>query len=431
MSNYAAMIAKIDRVEPIQKADRIQVAYVLGEPVIVSKDWGVGKVGVFFAPDTQLSEEFCKANNLFRDATKNADPEKTGFFETNRKVRAQPFQGVKSCGFFAALDCLDWTGHTQEHAIGDKFEVLNGHQICKKFINERTLRAQGNNQQKQAKKNFAPNFKEHVDTDQFKYNLHQIKAGCVISIQSKKHGTSFRVSNTKVAKELPRWQQLINKVFPVFPEYEWKSVAGTRRVVLKPDESDKTGFHGSEAYRFEVLEALKPHLSRGMTMYGEIVGFVNGKPIMGVHDMTKLKDPEYTKKYGKTTTYAYGCNEGQYDFFVYRITLTTDDGLSIDLTQHQLLEFCKNRGIKHTLDLVEPFVYDGDSEKLSALVEYHTERPDVLTEDPTDPRHIAEGVIVRCDYHGLTPKFFKSKSKAFRVLEGIFKEDNVDEEDAS
>jgi hypothetical protein len=95
MSNYSAFIAKIDRVEPIEKADKIHVAYVLVEPVIVSKEWGVGKVGVFFAPDTQLSVEFCANNNLYRDAEKNSDKTKKGFFENNRRVRAQPFLGIK------------------------------------------------------------------------------------------------------------------------------------------------------------------------------------------------------------------------------------------------------------------------------------------------------------------------------------------------
>lgn len=431
MSNYSAFIAKIDRVEPIKGADKIQVAYVLGEPTIVSKDWVVGKVGVFFAPDTQLSEEFCFHNNLYRDSEKNSDKTKKGFFENNRKVRAQPFLGVKSCGFFADLSSLDWVGNPHELKVGDKFEVLHNKKICEKYINEKTKKAIGASNTKQAKKNFAPLFKEHVDTDQFKYNINSIRKGCLISVQAKVHGTSFRVSNTLTEVELPKWKQLINKIYPVFPTMEWQCIAGTRRVVLKPYEEEKQGFHGSESYRFEVLEALKPHLSKGMTMYGEIMGFVNGKPIMGTHDVTKLKDQDCVKKYGKSITYAYGCNEGQYKFFVYRITLTSDDGLSIDFTQEQLLEFCRNRGIPHTFDIIEPFVYDGNSDKLLELVESLTEREDVLTEDYIDPRHISEGVIVRCDYGGLTPKFFKSKSKRFRILEGIFKEDNVDAEDAS
>lgn len=43
-----AIIAKIDRVIDIPGADNIQVGVVLGESVIVSKERGVGKVGVLF-----------------------------------------------------------------------------------------------------------------------------------------------------------------------------------------------------------------------------------------------------------------------------------------------------------------------------------------------------------------------------------------------
>lgn len=74
---YKAIIAKIDRVNAIQGADRIQTAYVLGEQVIVSKDWQPGKNGVLFPADAQLSEDFCKNNNLYRDSDKNKDKNKS------------------------------------------------------------------------------------------------------------------------------------------------------------------------------------------------------------------------------------------------------------------------------------------------------------------------------------------------------------------
>jgi hypothetical protein len=58
-----------------------------------------------------------------------------------------------------------------------------------------------------------------------------------------------------------------------------------------------------------------------------------------------------------------------------------------------------------------------------------TERPDVLCEDYTDPSHINEGVIIRCDGGSTTPVFLKSKSFYFKVLEGIAQELEPDIED--
>lgn len=432
MSNYKAFIAKIDKVIEIPGANNVHVAKVLGESVIVAKSWQEGFVGVFFPAGTQLSLTYCENNNLHRDAQLNLDKEKTGFFDANRKVRAQPFLKVKSEGFFAALDSLAYTGSDISLLkVGDTFEELNGVKIAEKFINPKTQRAIGNANQKKVKKVTVPHFFEHVETAQFKQAIHNIEEGDLVSIQTKKHGTSGRYSYTKVLIELPKWKQLINKVLPVFPEYKWDYVAGTRRTVLMTPE--KAGFHGSEAFRFQVLEALKPYMVKGMTIYCEIVGFANGKPIMQPQSTTGLKDKKVSKKYGDTVIYKYGCLEGTHDFHIYRITFTTESGETIDFTQAQLVEWCQARGIKPSHDLVKPFIYDGDSEKLLALVEQLTEREDVLTEDYHDPSHISEGVIIRVDRKTLTPLFLKSKSFRFKVLEGIAqeKEENVDLEDIS
>lgn len=432
MSDYVGIVTKIDTVQPIEGADRIQIAYVLGEPVIVSKELDVGYVGIFFPPDTQLSEKFLSNNNLYRNSDNNSDKNQKGFFEENGRVRAQPFLGVKSCGYFTSLESLSYTGFDYSTLqLGNRIEEINGDVIAKKYINPRTKKAQGNANTKARKKVETPLFHEHVDTDQFKYHAERIPVGAIVSIQAKAHGTSGRASHTLVKRPLKWYQRWLNKLYPFFSGEAWEYVTGTRRVVLKSQDADKDGFHGSEAFRFEILEQLKPHLERGVTVYYEILGYANGKPIMGTHDVTKLKDKAFTDKYGKTITYNYGNRTDQYSFFVYRVTLTTPDGQEVDLTQPQLKHWCETRGIPSTLDLVEPFVYDGNVFELRKLVEQLTERDDVLTEDYRDANHISEGVIVRVDGQNLIPKFYKNKSRAFRILEGIFKEDNVDLEDAS
>lgn len=57
---HKAIIAKISAVEEIPGADKIHLATVLGEKVVVSKEWGVDHIGVFFPVDVQLSEEYCR-----------------------------------------------------------------------------------------------------------------------------------------------------------------------------------------------------------------------------------------------------------------------------------------------------------------------------------------------------------------------------------
>lgn len=431
MSNYACVIAKVDAVFPIEKADNIQIAKVLGETVVVGKYVGVGDIGVFFRAGTQLSEAYATNNNLYRDVTKNFDATQSGFFEDSRRVRAQPFLKVKSEAYFAALQSLNFAGDISTLKLGDSFEEFNEVKICNKYISEATQRMMSTKGNKPSSKNkkirVVPYFEEHVQTNHFNSNLHNITAGDLVSIQSKRHGTSFRVGYNKVIKTLTGWKAFIQKFIPVFVTETYELTVGTRRVVLNNPEAD--GFHGSEAYRFEVAEELTPYLQKGMSIYGEIVGYVNGKPIMEPHKISKLKDKLYTKKYGDEIVYKYGALENTYKFHIYRITLTTEDGTSVDFTQHQVVEWCKNRGLEPAYDVVKPFIYDGDEEALKLLVSNLTERPEALTEDYHDASHISEGVIIRVDRGTNTPLFLKSKSYAFRVLEGHV--EAADPEDAA
>lgn len=426
--SHKAIVATVNKVEPIQGADKIHLGYVLGEKVVISKDWNVGYIGIFFKADLQLSEEFVFENSLSRNSEKNKDSTKTGFFESNRRVRVQPFLKVRSEGFFTSLEAINYTGvHISELPVGYEFDELNGKKICCKYVSEESKEKSLNaNKQKQAKKDFAPLFKKHVDSEQFKHYAHTIPEGALLSFHAKVHGTSARYSYTETLVELPEWKRKVNYYSEKFlgqevfkEEKKWEIIVGTRNVVLKPQQKDKEGFHGSEAFRYEVAEMLAPFMVKGMTIYGEIAGFANSKSIMPSHETKSTKDKKFTKKYGEKVTYTYNCKEHEYRFHVYRITYQTVDGESIDFTDQQIKAWCEARGILSTIDIYPQFVYDGDIEKLSELVEQLTERPDCLTEDYIDPSHPSEGIIVRVDYDGLTPKFFKNKSYYFKVMESI------------
>lgn len=446
MSKHLARIAKIDKTVPLQGADKIQTIVVFGFEVIASKDLKEGDIGVFFeASDTQLSKDYCSNNNLFRDASKNVDPEKKGYIEDNRKLRVTKFGkfGAKSEGLFMPISSLSFTNaDLTALKLGDSFDELNGVKICEKFINEKTRNLSLSKKVK-IKRFETPLLKEHQDTEQLVYFINSIKEGSLITITHKAHGTSFRVANTPLIRnipdeKLPFGYRLWNKIVPqkyriVKREEKYECVAGTRRVVLMPEDSNKEGFHGTEKYRFDVLDALSPYLEKNMTIYGEIVGYVNGVPVMGTHDVTKLNDPKFTQKYGKSIVYKYGCIEGTFKFLIYRISLTNPEGVEQDFTWPQVVNWCQKRNFVPVLQVHKPFFYDGDSEKLISLVKNLAEREDVLCEDYMDSSHVNEGVVIRVDNDKLVPDFYKYKTFPFKVMEGIAKlnEDFVDTEDAS
>jgi hypothetical protein len=434
--SYKAFITKVQKVIPIQGADNIQSAIVLGNQVVVGKAVKVGDLGLFFPADCQLSEDFCKYNNLYRDSSKNIEPLKQGFFDSNRRVRCQPFMKVKSEGYFCGLESLDIFDKLLEFKDGQSFDKIGDSEVCRKYISLQTQRKL-NNQAKNGKKIKAietPLFSKHVDTDQFDYYVNKVPTGALLSFHAKVHGTSARMSHTKVVKQPHSLLEKVLNHFNMFKAESWEYIVGTRNVTLYEHETDKEGFHGSEQFRFDAMEQVKPYLEKGMTIYAELSGYANGSPIMGKHDVTKLRDKAYTKKYGKVIDYSYGCTEEATRLDIYRISYTNESGVQLDYTHPQMKAWCNKYDLNCSMEVAASYIYSGTPHAKKKLIKQMTElsdRPEVLTEDYYDPSHINEGVVLRVDYDGLIPKFYKKKSYAFKVLEGIFKEDNVDVEDAS
>lgn len=428
--NNQAIIARVTEVQEIPNATNVHVAIVLGEFCVTSKNVQKGDIGILFPEGLQLSEEYVYENNLSRKSDNNKDKNKTGFFEESRRVRAQPFLKVRSTALFMPVESIAYTGAPIESlSVGTQFDELDGHKICQKYMNAATLKAARQGTAKAQKKNLTPDFFEHVETAQFKHVAGQIPEGSLIYFHAKKHGTSGRTAHTKIFLDLPWWKRAINKLAPVFPEWGWDFATGTRRVVLKSQDAE--GFHGSEKFRHEITEKLKAFLPQGMTAYYEIVGFVNGGSIMPSHSVATLKDKAFTKKYGDTVTYKYGCQQDQYKFHIYRLTMLGADGVTRDLSQAALEHWCSERELPYTLEVHPKMVYNGDEMQLRSLVEELTERPEVLCEDYEDAGHVSEGIVLRIETVKDVPMFVKSKSYAFRVMEGIASVTEVDTEDAA
>lgn len=420
---HQAIISRVEKIIPIDGADKVQIALVLGEYCVVGKDVEEGHFGVLFPADLQLSEEYCRINNLHRDSELNSDKTKKGFFDKNRKVRAQKFLKVNSTAYFTSLDSLSYTGVSVFEPMF-KFNDIGEFHICKRFESEEVLRKKSNVANSNARKpSEAPLFLKHKDTEQFAHNVFKIPVGALLSFHAKAHGTSGRYSLLPVVKTLPKWKRLINTMIPVFPTEVYEHLVGSRNVVLRNPE--KPGFHGSESFRFSIMEELKPHLQKGMCLYVEIVGSVNGKSVMPPHNIKELKSKEYLAKYGESITYLYNCKNHEFKFFIYRITMTGTDGEIYEFPQKHLEKWCQDRGIAHTTEIHPQVVYDGNEDALKDLVIKLTERPEVLTEDYVDGSHISEGIIIRID-SGEGTSFMKSKSIAFKIMEGTLKVDDIE-----
>ena len=444
---YCAYITTIKELRKHSNADRLQCATIFGNNVIVDLSYIEGQRVIYFPTDGQLSEEFANDNNLVRkkdDAGNNIggylDPDK-------RNITALKLRGEKSDGLVLPVEVLSKYVDINTLKDGEQITMLNGHEICKKYIPRSNHRQSGGantgNRTRKKKVPVAPLFSEHADTEQLAYNLSAFKPNDEIEITLKMHGTSQRTGYLPVFKRYKR--NLLDRILrrDGTPIYDWGYVSGTRRTVL---ENFDGGYYGSNEFREAHSKFFEGKLMKGESVYYEVVGFTHtGTPIMASCNNKKLNDKEFVKQYGEETVFSYGClpdtgwkdiqtdNEiPQSDIYVYRMTMTNEDGFVVEYTPDFMRYRCEQMGAK-CVPVFDKFVIPEDIENIGFETdegyEYKTagEYVKEIAEqyyDGTDPigkTHIIEGVVVLIINR---PKFtaYKHKNFNFKVLEGIIKD---------
>lgn len=412
---HKAIIAKI-QTSPHPNADRLQVGIVCNETVVCGLDVPNETLGVYFPCELQLSEEFAVVNDLIRRKNPDGSPA-GGMFDPNRRVRCQTIRGVKSNGFWIELKALTkMGGDPSKLKEGDMIDKWAGKPLCNKYIPKGVGRGTGRNKGKiktQGKYSYV--FPEHKDTDQFRYFIKNIKVGDKIVVSSKLHGSSQRVARNYEIRPLKWWEKIINKFVPI-DNKKVTILNGTRRVVLNNKGSNGGGFH-PEKMREKAAARITPYLEDFMQVYFEVVGWENeSTTIMPAHSLDKTNDKEAKKLYKDPILYTYGCPQGEFDVYVYRIAYVLPDGKTVDMPWDNVVKWCNHHKIKY-VPFVDRFTFDGDYDNLLKKVEFLASGP-----DPIDPRHPKEGVCVRID--GIEWKCYKEKNWLFKVLEGIAKEND-------
>jgi hypothetical protein len=457
---YTAFVTRLKNLHKHPNADRLQIGECFGNAIIVSMEYEDNQLGIYFPSDGQLSAEFAEANNLLRkkdEAGNNIggymDPDK-------RNVTAIKLRGEKSDGLFLPLTSLESFGDISTLNEGDRIDVFNGHDICKKYVPRTQTRRGGvsdGNRTRKHKVPVAPLFNEHADTEQLAYNLGAFKPGDEIEITLKMHGTSQRTGYLPTLKGYKRTilDRLLRREGK--PIYDWGYVSGTRRTVLNDFEG---GYYGSNEFREAHSKMFEGKLWKGETAYYEVVGFTHtGAPIMATCSNKKLNDKDFVKQYGEETVFSYGCSPEafiserhigidtieevtvsnpipQSDIYVYRMTMTNEDGDVVEYTPDFMRYRCEQMGIK-TVQVfykgIVPNQYLAPPSEEQREVGYLNggELPigDWVKEkaeefydgpDPVGKNHIREGVVVRIINR---PKFtaFKHKNWFFKALEGIVK----------
>lgn len=411
---YCGYIVELHDLRKHNNADRLQCVNVFGNNIIVDLSYKEGQKVVFFPIDGQLSQEYAEKNNLLRK--KDAEGNNIGGYldPDKRNIKALRMRGEKSEGLVMPIETLSDYTDIDSLNVGDKITSLNGHLICEKYIPKKSGSAYSgtNKKSRKVKINNFPLFKEHVDTEQLAYNQNAFKPGDRCTITLKLHGTSARTTNSLEIKEGKRkwYQKLIKKKPPIIKE--WKMVSGTRRTIL---DSYNGGYYGSNAFRKPWHDFFKDKLEKGETVYYEIVGWVDkNTPIMPIGNNKKLQDKELRKLYGDKMVFSYGCDEGINDVYVYRMTMTNEDGYVVEYPDWFMRLRCEQMGVK-CVPLFEKFTFTTWDDLMQRVEKYY-DGP-----DPIGQTHVREGVVVRIENK---QKFtaFKHKNFTFKVVEGLIKD---------
>lgn len=344
--NYVGSVVEIKTLRPHTNADRLQIANIYGNSVIVGIDTKIGDVGFFFPLESQLQPKFLHENNLYREKRNNEDRNKAGFFEDHGRVKAVKLRGEKSEGIFIPRSGGE---------VGKDFDTINDELVVKKYVIKelRTPGTPGSKSDKKVVKKFdriiENQFRLHVDTSQLKKNIHQLEQDDIIGVHYKKHGTSWVVGNVLTKREL-NWKEKLAKWVGIPVQEETYDIIYSSRKVIKNKhlntELKNDGFYNYDLWAdiAKELNDISP-IPKGYTLYGEAVGYLpDGKAIQKGYD--------------------YGCKPGEHKVYIYRITITNPDGKVVELDDTQIEQYCAKNGYNYA----DTFLFYGSVLELFTIV---------------------------------------------------------------
>lgn len=400
--NYCAIVVSLPSVRySLNGLDNLEGVSILGYNVIVSK--GSNGLGILFTAETELSDEYCFENNLYREDSRtgnlNKDKSSKGYLEKNRRIKAIKFKGNISNALFMPLNSLSYTGIDIDLLKeGDEFDVLNGYEICRKYeiaVKENQNKKVVDRGFVRADKKFMP---EHIDTDNFFKNWEKISPERTVIVTQKLHGTSIRIANTLVNRKLSIVERLAKFFGAKIQEMEYTYLYGSRKVIKDANNPNQNHYYDTDIWTNEGRK-LDGILPENYIVYGELVGWTpDGKPLQ--------------------KGYTYGLPQGKCELYIYRITNINPRGIMTDLSWEQIKEFCSNNGLKHVPELIKLPMYSLTMNDFKGIKEFL----DVRYFDKLHGGYrnsiwlgendlVDEGVCVRAE--GLIPKILKAKSPLF------------------
>lgn len=360
-----------------------------------------------------------------------------GFFNKNGRVRSIRLGGVQSMGYLFTLDELAKYNPNVKNVslnqyVGEDFDTIEDKLFIKAYVPFVPERRQTSKVEKRNKKieqfdrMVKGEFSFHYDTAPLPKCIGRLKPSDVVTITSKLHGTSLICGklHVKTPIKLPFYKWIWNKFVDLtglfkahrITDYtiEYGNVTSSRTVIKNQyiNKNVTGGYYGVDVWS-EYGNLIYPFLSEGMTIYGEIIGYLTGS------------DKMIQKNYD------YGCNKGENKLMIYRITTTNEDGSKKEWNVTEVKEWTENLVKEHpeiadrihVIDLLYHGTLVDLYPDLSLMEHWHENVLETMRNDKehfymekNDPicknKVPFEGVVLRIDDDELA-EAFKLKCKKF------------------
>lgn len=351
--NYLSKIVNITnfRQHSDPQVNKLKCCTVDGFNIITGIDSEPG-LYVYFPALSQINGDFLSYANLYRHKELNKDPEQSGMFEDNGRVKAIRLRGEISEGFILPITILEnyivSVTNKEVNGIkeGTEFDAVE-HEgkefwISKKYVAKRTYTPSpsGSRQSKKVPKGLDKiidtQFRFHYDTTLIKKCPHVITPDTLIQMSYKIHGTSG-ISAYVLCKQDLSWRQKIAKWLTgeEFNKYDY--IYASRTVIKNQFYNNNVGggYYGCDVWA-EADKVVRPCLAKGQTAYYEIVGYLpTGRGIQAPFDYGCVPPKE-----GEVYTH-----EKHFKVRIYRVTYTNPDGKVYEYTPRQVQQWCALVGL--------------------------------------------------------------------------------------
>lgn len=302
----------------------------------------MSKTTVYTNLKKQVEDTVKSGADIIADVKKHC-----GFFNKYGRVRCLTLKNTPSFGvLFAPEDLFKYDSTVTmadiEAYIDQEFDTVNGDLFVKVFVPPMPEDKSGTKGKKNKAQSKIKRFDRmldgefffHYGTSQLNKDIQFLRPDDVVDISKKIHGTSVVIGKVHVKNliKLPFCQRMWNKFVDATNLFRSKRIKDfevgygpvySSRTVIKNryiNQSAGEGYYKSDIWS-EYGDIIYPYLEDGMTVYGEICGYLTGTE-------TPIQK-----------TYDYGCDKGENIIMFYRISSTTEDGGKYEWEVPEVLEW--------------------------------------------------------------------------------------------